>query len=251
MRRLLPSPTRVVEPYEAYRPADPAAPLLRLNMVASLDGAVTDARGVSGSLGGEGDHRVFVALRALADGILAGAGTVRAEGYGPHRLRPELVARREADGRTAPAPIVVVTRSVDLPLDGRLFTEAVTPTIVLTCAAADADRKAAVRAAGGVVVEAGGDAVDLAEGVALLRREHGLAHLLCEGGPTLNGQLLAAGLVDELCVTLAPTLVGGDRLRGLAAGLPERIDAELVHVLEHDGDLLLRYRVTGPGPAGR
>lgn len=241
MRRLLPPPIADVTAYDAYRPADPHAPLLRLDMVASVDGAVTRADGRSGGLGGPGDLAVFAALRALADGVLVGAGTVRAEGYGPHRLHPDLAARRRADGRTEPAAIVVVSRSLALDYDAPLFTEAQTPTVVLTCAAAPAERRAAAAAAGRVVV-AGDAEVDLVAGVAALRDELGLVSLVCEGGPALNAALLEAGLVDELCVTVAPWLVAGGHGR-LAGELAADRRLELLQVCEQDGELYLRYRV--------
>jgi riboflavin-specific deaminase-like protein len=243
MRLLWPEPRADVEPYDAYRLDDPDRPWLRLDMVTSLDGAVADAEGRSGSLGGEGDWAVFLALRALADAVLVGAGTVRAEGYGPHRLRPGLAERRAADGRPGPAAIVVVSRSLELDTSAPLFTEAVTPTVVLTCAAAPGDRQAAVRRAGRLVV-AGDEDVDLAEGLARLRAD-GLVQLVCEGGPTLNRALLAAGLVDELDVTLAPALVqqGRPGAQGLAGTLAERVDLALVQVGQADDELFLRYRV--------
>lgn len=241
MRRLLPPPVEEVVAYDAYRPADPHAPLLRLDMVTSVDGAITRADGRSGGLGGPGDLAVFTALRALADGVVVGAGTARTEGYGPHRVRPELAARRRADGRDAPAAIVVVSRSLELDYDAPLFTAAHTPTVVLTCAAAPADRREAAGRAGRVVV-AGDDAVDLTAGIAALRDELGLASLVCEGGPALNAALLDAGLVDELCVTVAPSLVAGG-VSGLAGDHARDHDLDLRQVCEQDGELYLRYRV--------
>lgn len=242
MRRLHPAPIEEVDAYDAYRRDDADRPLLRLNMVASLDGHIVDQEGVSGTLGGDGDQQAFFAMRNLADGILAGAGTVRADGYGPMRIRGALRERREADGRHDPAPIVVVTGSMRLDPTAPIFTDAVTPTIVLTSYSAPVDRVCAVEKAGGVVVRAGDGEVDLSAGIRLLREEHGLAHLLCEGGPTLNGQLFAAGLVDELCVTIAPTLVGGDDRQRIVTRLAARQQRRLTQVIEHDDELLLTYR---------
>ena len=244
MRQLLPVPIEDVDPYEAYRPEDPHAALLRLNMVATIDGAVQDEEGRSGGLAGQGDTEVFRTLRALADGILVGAGTARIEGYGPHRLRADLAERRAADGRPEPAPIVLVSRSLSLDLSSPLFTEARTRTVVLTCAAAAADRARATERVATVVV-AGDRYVDLASGIAALRDQLGLAHLVCEGGPTLNSGLLAAGLVEELCLTLAPRLAGSDR-RGIATELTRRPNLSLTAACEQDGELYLRYRVS-PG----
>ncbi|HUG84476.1 MAG TPA: dihydrofolate reductase family protein [Euzebya sp.] len=241
--RLYPLPAEDVDVYAIYRPVDPRASLVRLNIVASLDGHITDGAGVSGSLGGEGDRQVFFALRNMADAVLAGAGTVRAERYGPMRVRQSLAARRAADGLTGPVPVVVVTRSLDLDLEAPLFSQAVVPTMVLTTTDAPRERVADVRAAGGVVVAVGRGDVDLAGAITVLGLEHGLHHLLVEGGATLNGRLLAAGLVDELCVTVAPVLVGGMGTRRLVEGLRSRHELGLAQVLHHDGELLMTYRV--------
>lgn len=242
MRQLLPVPLDEVDPYEAYRPDDRDRPLLRVNMVTSADGAATDAEGRAGGLSGKGDQEVFRTLRALADGILVGAGTVRVEGYGPHRLRADLARRREADGRDGPAPVVVVTRSLDLDLGSRLFTQAHTPTVVLTCEAAPVEQRRAAERAGRVLV-VGDEHVDLPKAVAVLRDELGLAHLLCEGGPTLNAGLFAAGLVDELCLTVAPKLAGMRRLT-ITTGQLEPQGLWLLGACEQDGELYLRYRLS-------
>jgi len=240
MRRLLPPPAGDVDPYDAARP-DAGGPLLRVNFVVSADGLAADEDGRSGGLGGPGDRELFRALRAHADGILVGAGTARTEGYGPHRLRPDLAARRAADGRDRPAAIVLVTRSLALDLAGEVFTAAATPTVVVTCAAAPAAARAAAARAG-VLVVAGEDEVDLPLAVRLLREDHGLAHLLCEGGPRLVRGVLGAGLADELCLTLAPLVLGADGPR-FVGRLPGRVGLELAAVHEQDGELFLRYRI--------
>lgn len=239
MRQLLPDRDEHLSLYDAYRPAEPHAALLRVNMVTSLDGAATDENGRSGGLGGGGDRELFRTLRALADGILIGAGTVRQEGYGPHRLRADLRALRQADGRDHPAPIVVVSRSLELDFTAPLFAEAAVPTVVLTCEASPPQRRAQASAAGRVMV-AGGEVVDLAEGITRLREELGLAHLLCEGGPTLNVPLFAAGLVDELCLTVAPRIIGGSGPRILKT-LDHPRDLRLTTLCEDGGELFARY----------
>src|SRR3954447_8639654 len=123
MRQLLPHPVARIDPHEVYAdvPTAEGRPALRLNMIASVDGAIT-LGGVSGPLGGAGDHHVFIAIRSFADAILVAAGTVRAEGYGP-----------------ASVPLVIVTRSCRLDLDAPLFTQAPVRPVVVTVAAAPRD----------------------------------------------------------------------------------------------------------------
>lgn len=238
MRRLFPEPADEVDPLETY--GDVAGPWLRVGMVLSADGSVTDEEGWSDGLGGEADMRVFRTLRALADAILVGAATVRTGRLGPARLRPALRRHREARGRRGPAPIVVVTRTAALDWSLPLFTEAETPTIVVTSRAAAASAPDPVRV---VAVRENADGLDLAEAVARLRDEHGLPHLLCEGGPALTTSLLRAGLVDELCLNVAPTLIGGPCHTRLLNDLTGRVDLTLREVCTDEGVLFLRYRL--------
>ncbi|GAA5080184.1 riboflavin biosynthesis pyrimidine reductase [Thermocatellispora tengchongensis] len=237
MRRIFPTQeSGEVDLATAYAyPAD--RPWLRLNMVASADGGAW-LKGLSGGLSGPADKRVFGVLRGLADVVLAGAATVRAEGYGPARPRESWRALRE--GRPAVPPVAVVTRGLGLDLGGPLFTEAApgARTIVITCEAAPAGRRAQAAAVADVVV-AGAERVDLALALEALR-ERGLTRVLCEGGPRLNGQLAAAGLVDELCLTCAPVLVGGAAARVLN-GPDCEVRLGLAHILEEDGYLFARY----------
>src|SRR4051812_946170 len=215
MRRLLPQPAEDVDVEVAY--AVPAGTRwLRANMVTTVDGSVTDAERLSGGLSGPADKTLFAALRTMADAVLVGAGTVRAEGYRP-----------------AARPIVIVSRRLDLDLTTRLFTDATRRTVVLTPADAPADRlKATAEVAD--VVAAGQGVVDLAAGLAELR-ERGLAHLVCEGGPTLLGALLAEGLVDELCTALAPRVVGGSAGRMVNGPWLSDEPWHLRQLLETDG----------------
>lgn len=231
MRRLLPEPAiDGVDPYVAYGDA----PGLRVGMVMSADGSVTDAEGWTDGLGGAADFRVFRTLRALADAILVGAGTVRTGRLGPARLRADLRARR---GRP-PAPIVVVSRSLDLDWSLPLFTEAETPTVVVTT-----ERARAHVPSGIPVVAAGQDDIDLPEAVRALREELG-PHLLCEGGPALTTALLRASLVDELCLNIAPALHGPRT--PLLTGLPAEIPLNPTELYLDEGVLFVRYRVDRP-----
>ncbi|MDQ3146888.1 MAG: pyrimidine reductase family protein [Actinomycetota bacterium] len=241
MRQLLPHPLDPVDPGAVYGdpPRAEGRPGVRLNMVASVDGAISVA-GRSGGLGGTGDRRLFLLLRAVADVILVGAGTVRAEGYGPALLSSALEDRRREEGRRAVPSIAVVSRSCALDWESPFFTAAVARPLVVTVAEAPAERRD--RAAEVAEVILAGDAdVDLALAFAALGRS-GAGSVLAEGGPTLNGQLAAAGLVDELCLSVSPRLVGGAAPRILAgadlAGPPE---LALASVCEEDGFLFLRY----------
>lgn len=252
MRQLLPTVTDV-DPVRAYlagrRPAPAGRPWVALGMIASLDGA-TAVGGRSGPLGGPADKAAFRAVRAMADVVLVAAGTVRTEGYGPIRISDDARAARLDAGRSpGPARLAIVTASVDLDVDGPLF--APDPDgdpggdpgdrewpLVFTTTDADHDRvrvvgsRAEVRRLGTGQVAVGAALASLAD--------DGVGLVVCEGGPSLNGALVAAGVVDEVCLSLSPALVGGDSKR-LVAGIPELDDApgfELVSLLV-EGDMLL------------
>lgn len=216
------------------------APRVRAGFVLSADGA-TAYRGSSRPLSGPTDRAALRSLRAVAGAVVVGAGTARAEDYGPVPLPEPLRAWRIAAGLPERPPLVVVTRRGELDPASRLFAGP-SRTTVLTCAAAD------TAALGGVadVVVAGQDEVDLTAGLAALGHER----LLVEGGPALLGDLVRLGLVDELCLTLAPLLAGspatGPGAGVLAGALPSTVPLTLRHVLEHEGVLLLRYGVGRP-----
>ncbi|WP_026251963.1 pyrimidine reductase family protein [Streptomyces sp. PsTaAH-124] len=215
---------------------------LRANMVSTLDGAAQH-EGRSQPISGAADMRIFGTLRALADAVVVGAGTVRQEGYRPARARAEFAALRAAAGQ-GPAPAVaVVTAGLELDFSLPLFTSPLVPTLVLTGAAAAPDRVAAAEKAGARVVIAGdGAGVDPARAVRALA---GLGHtrLLTEGGPRLLGQMVASGALDELCLTVAPMLTAGDAQRiagGPSVAVPHRF--VLASLLEEEGFLFSRYR---------
>lgn len=223
----------------AYAYPETAGPWVRANMVASADGAVT-VKGVSGGLSSDGDRRIFGVLRGLADVILVGAGTARTEGYGPARPRGSWRALRQ--GQPPSPPIAVVTRMLDLDLSGDLFTGAPAHarTIVITTDSAPADRRARA-AENAEVVIAGTDRADPAAIISALAAR-GFTRILTEGGPRLLGQLTTAGMVDELCLSISPMLVGGDACRLVTGALtPEPWRLKLAHVLEEDGSLFCRY----------
>lgn len=228
--------------YPGPGPGGDRQPWLRANMVSTLDGAAQH-EGRSQPISSPADMRVFGTLRALADVVLVGAETVRMEGYRPARARAEFAAAREAAGQ-GPAPAVaVVSAGLDLDFSLPLFTTPLVDTLVLTGAAAPPDRIAAAEAAAGtrVVIAGDGTGVDPARAVRALA-ERGHTRLLTEGGPRLLGQLVAAGVLDELCLTVAPMLVAGDAQRitgGPSVTLPSRFT--LKSMLEEDGFLFTRY----------
>lgn len=217
-------------------------PWVMANMVASVDGA-TAVDGESRALSGPADRRVFHHLRAVADAVMAAAGTVRADRYGPARPSPEVRAARAARGQAEVPPVVVVTRSVALDWDAPLFAGAEVPTVV--AAPADADPARLERAArAGRLITAGTGDVDLPGAL----RELGVGVVLCEGGPGLIAQLAAAGCLDELFLTVSPQLVGGDAarvLRGPALEPPAPLT--LAAAAEEDQMLFLRYLVRHGG----
>lgn len=190
-------------------------PLLRLNFVATLDGAATGPDGRSGTINSPADHRGFTAMRRAADALLIGAGTARAEGYGP-----------------ADTPMVVVSTRAHLPETAR------GPKVVL----------ATTRSSGALESESvwlcGEDVVDPAVVVERTHRAFG-PHVLCEGGPTLAAELVATGLVDELALSWTPHLVGGTRSTHprLLDGADVDVDLTCRHLLEEDGTLLGLWRV--------
>lgn len=207
-------------------------------MVASADGAATFA-GRSGGLSSATDKRIFALLRGLADVILAGAGTVRVEGYGPAEPRPEWQEMRAAAGQPPAPPIAVVSRRLDLDLAGPLFAPGA-GTIVITTAAAPPRRRRAAAENADVIV-AGSERVDIGAAIDALAGR-GLGRILCEGGPQLLAQIVAAGLLDELCLTVSPLLTAGDAPRILNGGaLPAATGLRLAHLLEDDDFLFLRY----------
>jgi riboflavin biosynthesis pyrimidine reductase len=241
VRRLTPDPVAEVDLVDAYRYPDVEV-WLRANMVSSVDGAAT-IDGRAGGLGNATDQQILGLLRALADVVIAGAGTVSAEGYGPAKARPEYQAMRSAGGQP-PAPVMaVVSTRLDLDFSSRYFTEAVSRPVVVTCRSAPADRREAAEKVAHVVI-AGDDDVSpqlMVDALAAL----GHRRLLCEGGPTLLARVAADGVLDELCLTLSPMLVGGPSRRILAGPTlepPRRM--HLTQLLQDDDDLLFaRYEI--------
>lgn len=222
MRLLHPEP-RELAPEDLPDLYDESGPHLRAGFVLSVDGAIA-VDGTSAALGSAADKAVFRALRTVCDAVVVGAGTARAEDYGPVRHQPAAAAWRAAHGRTEDTPLVVVSRTGDVPADARFLSG---PTLFAVPEGVDVP---------GEVVSS----PDPRELVAALHAR-GLTRLLCEGGPSLLTSLLAAGVVDELCLTTAPTAVGeGPRLLGRVP----RADLALRSlVLDDPGVLLARWSV--------
>ncbi len=210
------------------------------NMVAGIDGSAA-VGGRVGGLSSARDRELFVLMRSLADVVLIGAATVRAEGYGPVRLPEAMQEERSAGGRPPIPPLAVVTRSLNLDWGSALFSQdAPVRPIVITAAAAGEGSLAAARDRAEVIV-AGDELVDLGLALRTLH-QRGMVTLLTEGGPTLLGELMAGGVLDELCLTLSP-MAGGDPLPVAVRphGPGELIGYRLASALEEDGHLFLRY----------
>jgi len=221
-----------------YEVIDRAAPHLRMNFISSLDGAATHD-GLSGGLGDAADRLVFDTLRMFTDLILVGAGTVRAEGYGGIRLDADAVAWRIAHGLPEQPPVAIVSGRLDLDPAHPVFTRAATRPIVVTHGGSPTGKRTALAEVADVLV-CGEASVDHALMLTALA-ERGYPQVLCEGGPSLFGSLLAADLVDELCLTLAPLLESGraPRIAGAAEASPRPM--RLAHAIPAGSTLLLRY----------
>jgi riboflavin biosynthesis pyrimidine reductase len=239
MRALLPhdldDPTHPETLFHAYRA--PQRSWLRANFVASADGSAS-VEGTAAGLGSPADQAVLAILRAHAEVVLVGAGTVRTEGYGPLQHTPERTALRTELGLTGPARLAVVTGHPDFTGAERWIAQAPVPPIILTTP------QAAHAIPGAEVVDCGAsDATWVsADGIVAALHERDLHAILCEGGPHLLGELGGAGSVDELCLTLSPLLVGPGTPRIVAGPpWPHTRRSRLTQLLEEDGMLFARY----------
>jgi riboflavin biosynthesis pyrimidine reductase len=223
MRRLLPDPgtTTISEQLEAYRPWEEAQeerPLVAMNFVTTLDGRAT-IEGSSGPIGSDTDTEMLAGLRTRFDAVMIGAGTMRAERYSPLASK-----------------LVIVSGRLDLPWDAPAFT-AEGEVLIFTASETEPPETTA-----SIEVIRHEGAVNLVEALQYLRRERGVRALLSEGGPHLHEQLQADGLVDDLFLTIAPKLSGGEAPRILEGPLPAVVSFELAWLLEQDGELFARYR---------
>lgn len=245
MRALLPSPQDDVDVHAWYAADWLDRGGVRANFVSSVDGAVS-AEGASRGLQTAGDNRVFAALRDLADVVLVGAGTARAEGYRPIEVSAARAAIRRERGLPDTLPTAVISRSLRVDPSAPLFADS-TPyarTVVITCGSSDAGIRAALDASTDLVV-VGEDEVDLPGARAALE-QRGFTRILCEGGPTLFADLVREDVMDELCLSVTPLLAGPGAGR-IANGAPWPGDPRrlvLAGLLEEDGALFSRYRRT-------
>jgi riboflavin biosynthesis pyrimidine reductase len=217
--------------------APPERPYVVANFVSTADGKAT-AEGRTAKLGGEGDRAVFRLLRTQVDAVLAGTGTLRAERYGAPVRNPRMLEIRAAEGREAQPLVVVISRRGDVPFDIPLFADARSRVALYVPPEAEVPEVEAEV----IRHDLSADGDGLGAVVRSLRAEHGVRALLCEGGPILFDAMLAEGLVDELFLTLAPTLVGGGEL-GITSGpgLPGLLPLRLIWVLEYESNLFVRY----------
>ena len=218
-------------------------PYVRFNFVAAADGAATSG-GFSAGLGNDGDKRIFAVLRRLADVVLVGAGTIRAEGYGGELVDDDARSWRRANGLAPHPAVAVISGSLDLDPSGDFCRRAPVRPIILTSAAAPAGRRTALERVADVV-DCGADTVDAQTVLAELGRR-GLPKVLCEGGPAVLGDFTRSGAVDELCLSISPLLVGGDGPRIAVGRSPEdALGLTLSSLLTEDSALYTLYRRAG------
>jgi riboflavin-specific deaminase-like protein len=241
MQRLLPEPgpTTVEQQLSGLDLVDLAysdRPYVVLNFATTLDGRAA-IEGRSGAIGSDTDTEMLQLLRTRVDAVMIGAGTMRAERYGRIVSDPALRARRDRIGLAHDPLAVLISGRLDLPWDAGLFTDGGGQVLIFTTSEAEPpETETPVR------VERHEVGVDVVEALRHLRQERGVRALLCEGGPGLHNQLQATGLADELFLTIAPKLAGGEEPRVIEGDLPQVIDWELAWLLEERGELFGRYR---------
>jgi riboflavin-specific deaminase-like protein len=242
MDQIFPSPVDDVEPETLYaadeRPPPRDRPWVMSNMISSVDGGIA-IDGVSGGLGGPADKRIFSAVRAVPDVIVVASGTVIAENYRRPQTPDAIQEHRMARGQAALPRIAIVTRSLQIDPIHRVFDPEARPIVITTSDAPD-DRRRALEPVADLMT-AGTGSVDLTAALRQLRRS-GANVVLLEGGPTLNGAFVDADLVDEVCLSFSPVVIGGNspRIVNRSANTePRRM--RLDRTLHEDGFLFHRY----------
>ncbi len=241
MQRLFPDPgpTSVAQQLDGYRPWEQAPaerPLVAVNFAATLDGRASIG-GVSGPIGSATDTAMLAGLRTRFDAVMVGAGTMRAERYGRLVNDQEARERRERLGLPHDPLMVIVSGRLDLPWDAPLFTAGGGRVLIFT---ASEEEPPATATSLRIVRHQG--SVDLVAALRQLRVERGVRALLCEGGPGLHRQLQSAGAVDDLFLTIAPKLAGGEAPRILEGELPAVSELQLAWLLQQGSELFARYR---------
>jgi len=217
---------------------------LRANMITTLDGSAVGPDGRTGSINTEADRATFARLRGLADVVLVGARTCTIEGYGRPEPEPELQSYRCEHNKAPAAVLAIVSGSLAIPLDAPFLTEGPPPPLIFTCAAAPQSRRGQIAERAEVII-AGDDDVELPVVIDHLV-SRGLTQVLSEGGPTLFAGLIRDGLLDELCLTVAPVVVGGHGLGLTSGGAIDTTSFTLTQVLEQDSALLTRWQRQPP-----
>src|SRR3954452_8698377 len=240
VRRLLPdlAETTVAEQLAGLdlKPlATTERPYLILNFVTTLDGRAAIG-GRSGPIGSAADSEMLQRLRTRVDAVMIGAGTMRAERYGRMVSDPDFRAYRERVGLAQDPLAVIVSNRLEIPWDAGLFTNGGGEVVIFT-----ASEQAPPETATPVSVVRHPDGVELDRALAWLLEEREIKSILCEGGPTLHGRLREGGLADELFLTIAPKIAGGEGPRVLEGALPDIDLVELAWLLESDGELFARY----------
>ncbi|HEY2831714.1 MAG TPA: dihydrofolate reductase family protein [Sporichthyaceae bacterium] len=243
MRRLAPDGGELDRAALARAYAYPADPprgwWLRVNMVATVDGAGVAANGLTRGISSDADRDLFALMRALCDVVIVGTSTANNERYGPVKVRQTDTGLRTAAGQEPIPPIALVSNRLDLDPDAPLFRAATARTMVFTTASAPAERRQALAEVAEVIVA--GDSIVDPKNVVTALADRGYRRMLCEGGPRWLAALLTAGMLDELCLTVSATLLGGEGSRIVRGGV---LDAplELAGLLSDGSDLYLRYR---------
>ncbi|MGX9791103.1 pyrimidine reductase family protein [Mycobacterium sp. MMS18-G62] len=231
--------------FYAY-PDDLQSCWVRGNMITSLDGGATDD-GKAGGLAGAGDRAVFSLMRHAADVILVGASTVRIENYSGAQLPVSARQARQRRGQAEVPPIAVITRSGNIDPNALLFTRTEVPPLILTTSRFQDDAR---RRLGSVaeVIDASASEPDSVDSATVLKilADRGLYRVLTEGGPLFLGTLIEDGLLDELCLTIAPILVGGGSKRIVTGMGNVHTTMRRTHLLtDDDGYLYSRYVKAG------
>jgi riboflavin-specific deaminase-like protein len=223
----------------------PERPYLILNFATTLDGRAA-INGHSGPIGSATDTEMLQRLRTRVDAVMIGAGTMRAERYDRIVSDPNLRAYRERTGLSHDPLAVIISNRLELPWDAGLFTDSGGRVVIFTAS----DREPPETATPVTIVRHP-EGVELDRAMEWLRVERGIRSLLCEGGPTLHGRLREGGLADELFLTIAPKIAGGEGPRILEGALPDIDDVELTWLLESESELFGRYRGMSETPSAR